>query len=339
MPAISSGKVLVSGANGFIGAWVVRTLLEMGFAVRGAVRSIEKGAHLREIFAAYGDKLELIVVADITQEGAFDEAVKGVDAIEHMASPVHFSAVEPEEVIAPTVKGVLGMLHSALKHRTSVKRVVLTSSTGAILQDEAQPKTFSELDWNEQALQQVAKMGSATPGHTKYRAAKTLAERTAWEFVEQHKNEIGWDLVVLNPPFVFGPTIHATPSPDALNLSAREFYKVFTQPSFPATLEKSGNCWVDVRDLARAHALALLNEPAGGERIIISAGPFVWQDWLDAAPDSSKYQKGVAGTGKDAVHMVRYDVRKSARVLGITAYRSMAETARDTVADWEARSW
>jgi hypothetical protein len=47
--------------------WVVRTLLEEGFSVRGAVRSATKGTHLVEQFAAYGDKFELAIVPDITK--------------------------------------------------------------------------------------------------------------------------------------------------------------------------------------------------------------------------------------------------------------------------------
>ncbi|KAF7328348.1 NAD(P)-binding protein [Mycena venus] len=321
MPAISTGKVLVSGANGFIATWVVRTLLEQGFAVRGSVRSAEKCGHLRDIFAAYGEKFELVVVPDITQEGAFDEAVKGVDAIEHMASPVHLNAENPDEIIVPTVKGTLSMLNSAMKHGKNVKRVVLMSSTAAVLQEQSEPKTFSELDWNELVLQQIAEKGSTASGHTKYRAAKVLGERAAWEFFEQHKDKLGWDLVVLNPPYVFGPTIHAVSSPEALNLSTREFYKIFTQPSTQATLQ-AGNCWVDVRDLARAQVLTLLSASAGGERIIISAGPWIWQDWLDATPNSSKYQEGIPGTGTDTVYKIRFDASKSARLLGMTTYRS-----------------
>lgn len=70
MPAIapnSSAKVLVSGANGYIAIWVVRTLLERGYAVRATVRSADKGKHLVETFKSYGNKLEIVVVEDITK--------------------------------------------------------------------------------------------------------------------------------------------------------------------------------------------------------------------------------------------------------------------------------
>ena len=60
-------KVLVTGANGYIAIWVVKILLEQGYAVRGTVRSPEKGNHLMSVFKKYGDKFELAVVEDITK--------------------------------------------------------------------------------------------------------------------------------------------------------------------------------------------------------------------------------------------------------------------------------
>ena len=67
MPAIKSGKVLVTGVNGFIAGWVAKELLDQGFSVRGTVRSLEKAAPIRRALAGYGDRLEFAVVQDITQ--------------------------------------------------------------------------------------------------------------------------------------------------------------------------------------------------------------------------------------------------------------------------------
>ncbi|KAF9230160.1 hypothetical protein BU15DRAFT_11814, partial [Melanogaster broomeanus] len=86
MPAVQPEppcKVLVSGATGYIAAWVVQALLERGYSVRGTARSVAKGEHLKKTFVSYGDKFEVVVVEDMAKDGAFDEAVKGVDAIEH----------------------------------------------------------------------------------------------------------------------------------------------------------------------------------------------------------------------------------------------------------------
>ncbi len=66
MPAISSGKVLVTGANGFVAVWVLQDLLEHGFSVRGTVRSEDKATYLRDRFATYRDRFEIVVVSNMT---------------------------------------------------------------------------------------------------------------------------------------------------------------------------------------------------------------------------------------------------------------------------------
>jgi nucleoside-diphosphate-sugar epimerase len=68
MPSINPpAKALVTGANGYIAAWIVQTPLEQGYNVLGTVRSASKGEHLKRLFSAYGDKFELAVVEDITK--------------------------------------------------------------------------------------------------------------------------------------------------------------------------------------------------------------------------------------------------------------------------------
>jgi len=92
MPIVNApAKVLLTGANGFIAVWILQDLLEQGYAVRGQVRTLAKGEYLKRKFAKYGDKLEIVAVEDITAPGAFDESVKGVDAVLHTAAPVTFT--------------------------------------------------------------------------------------------------------------------------------------------------------------------------------------------------------------------------------------------------------
>ena len=59
---------------------------------------------------------------------------------------------------------------------------------------------------------------------------------------------------------------------------------------------------------------------------------------VDAAPPTSKYQKGTPGAGKDAVHLLRYKNDKSIRILEME-YRSMADTAAARIADYETWEW
>ena len=105
-----------------------------------------------------------------------------------------------------------------------MKRIVITSSVAAVVTPSPNPSTFSEEDWNEDSIVEIKEKGKDASAIAKYRASKTLAERAAWDFWNGHKSEVGWDLVVLNPPFVFGPFLHDVDKPENLNESAREFH-------------------------------------------------------------------------------------------------------------------
>jgi len=78
MPTVPvESKILVSGANGFIAVWIVRTLLEKGFVVRGTVRSGEKGEYLRNLFKGYGNRFETVIVEDIAAVRHFSRSETG----------------------------------------------------------------------------------------------------------------------------------------------------------------------------------------------------------------------------------------------------------------------
>lgn len=140
MPVISpAATVLVTGGNGFIGHWIVRTLLERGYAVRGAVRSETKAQELADfvsrIIPQAKDRFSTVVVPDIAevgeldrraglvivltkcpfQDGSFEEAVKGVEGIVHTASPLTSPTRvgDPQAYIRPAVEGTLNILKSA----------------------------------------------------------------------------------------------------------------------------------------------------------------------------------------------------------------------------------
>ncbi|KAH9838563.1 uncharacterized protein C8Q71DRAFT_704621 [Rhodofomes roseus] len=347
MPAVTSGKALVTGANGFVAMWLVRKLLERGFSVRGTVRSESKIAPVKQAFAGFGDKLEFAIVEDIAKEGAFDEAVKGVDLIQHTASPVHLFSVEPDEQIIPAVNGTVGILKSALTYGTSVKRIVYTSTCGAIRENPTTPRLFSEADWNDAALADVRARGREADQLAKYQASKVLAERAAWEFVDKNKESIGWDLVVCNPPWILGPTLQPVSKPDDLNESMKIWYYAIINgidasgnPQKKEFYTHFGMTWIDVRDVAEALTVAAEKERTAGERIIISTSPWKGQDFLNAA---RKFYTNVPVGDESydpatATHLVTFDTSKADRLLGLK-YFTIEESTRDIIEQGKAKGW
>ncbi|KAF6742236.1 D-lactaldehyde dehydrogenase [Ephemerocybe angulata] len=290
MPISSSSTILVTGGTGFIGAWVIAVLLQRGNTVKAIVRSEAKGVALKH--SLFQDKRNQgkEALLDVVVDGAFDAAIIGVDGILHLASPLSIDATsEPEEIIGSAVNLTLAVLKSALLRSQSgdhtLKRVVITSSGAAIYTpNPSVPTTFSEKDWNDASIAVVQEQGRDASLIDKYRASKVKAERAAWDFYNNHRGEIQWDMTVLNPPFVTGPAFQAPASPADLPSTLKMWYNLVVVPgekARPAVLANAG--WVDVRDLAEAHVRALEIQEAGSERIIVSEGVYIFQEWLDIA--------------------------------------------------------
>ncbi|KAL7416415.1 putative dihydrokaempferol 4-reductase [Mrakia frigida] len=333
-------KVLLTGASGFLAIHVAEALFDQGFKIVGTVRSNEKGDYLKELFK--GKPFEYVIVEDVGKDDAFDEAVKGVEAVVHTASPFHVKADEPSELIQPAVDGTIGVLKSALKNGKDVKRVVITSSVASIENlDKKGPYTWTEADWNTFSEKEINEKGREASGADKYYASKTLAERAAWSFIEENKPS--FDLVTICPPYVFGPVLQDVPSIEKINTSVGLFVQVIDGSTKDSALPGPVGNWVDVREVAVAHAKALVVPEAGGERFIVSAGPFCLQDFADAIssayPDLSKVPKGKAGAAKEANDPKTarvFDGSKATRVLGVK-YRPIEETSRDVYESLKAK--
>lgn len=167
--------------------------------------------------------------------------------------------------------------------RPQVRRVVITSSVQSIIEPKTAdqtPYTFTEIDWNDDSVRAVETQGTKASGFDKYSASKSLAERAAWAFMKENAAALPFDLVTINPPYIWGPIIHDVRSVSALNESHAVFLegiKTGSQKSAEETGTFTGNM-VDVRDVAHAHSLVLEKAEAGGERFITASTPFSWQD-------------------------------------------------------------
>ncbi|KAH7091796.1 putative dihydroflavonal-4-reductase [Auriculariales sp. MPI-PUGE-AT-0066] len=343
MSSTTGKHVLLTGASGFLAAWVLKYLLEQGFTVRATVRSQSKADPIAAQYAAAvsSNQLTFAIVPDIVSPGAHDAAVKELfadgqplDFVVHTASPFHMGTTDPvSQMLEPAVKGTIGVLESVHTHAPSVKRVVITSSAVAFLDLAKGPwpgKVYNESDWNPLTWEESAKPGNPM---VNYVGSKTVAERAAWDFMEKATSK--FDLVTLCPPFVFGPHSNDQ-SLDSLNTSNWVLWQLLSGSAaeVPPT---SLHCWVDVSTAAQAHVMALTVPEAGGKRFYIGADEhWSFQDAADIFRDSfprirDKIAIGSPGTGLGIAYddIFTIDNALSKQILGLK-YSALRQTLIDT---------
>lgn len=193
------------------------------------------------------ERLEL-AGAQFQEQGAFDRLATDCEYIIHTASPYALDVKDPQrDLVDPAVEGTLNVLRAAAQ-APHIKRVILTSSTAAITDEPEADHELTEDDWNERS--------SLT--RNPYYLSQTLAERAAWDFVKTQQP--GFELVVMNPFLVIGPS-HGP----GLNTSNAVFRDLVTGV-YPGVMSVTWGM-VDVRDVARAHILAMERPNAQGRYI------------------------------------------------------------------------
>lgn len=126
--------VLLTGISGFLGAHTAIRLLENGYQVTGTLRSLDRADAIRTLLARHTPRVDNLrfAPAELTDERVWRALTKGMDYVQHVASPILRELPKHEdELILPARNGVLHVLQAAAAN--GVKRVVLTSSTSALM--------------------------------------------------------------------------------------------------------------------------------------------------------------------------------------------------------------
>jgi dihydroflavonol-4-reductase len=251
--AAGRGRVLVTGASGYIAGFVIKALVADGWQVRGTIRSLARAAEVRTTLGL--PELEL-VACDLTRDDGWAEAMAGIHFVQHIASPIPSGEPRnPDDLIVPAREGALRALRFA--RAAGVSRVVMTSSMAAIAYGHGERGApFTEADWSDVAGRDAYA----------YIKSKTLAERAARDWMTEHGAPM--EYMSINPAAVLGPVLGADFS------TSLEVVKKLLDGALPG-LPRLGFGVVDVRDVADLHVKAMTAPGMNGERFI-AQGRFLW---------------------------------------------------------------
>lgn len=179
---LSGKRVAVTGATGFVGRSLVRTLASRGAHVVGVVRNPDKVPSLR----AAGVELRQ---ADLGSRAALTQALSGVDAVFSNAALIGIGDKSREALIETNVQGTQNVLQAAAD--AGATRVVMTSSAAAYR--EKPGAHYSETDPLLDRDDAVGRFGW-------YSQSKGVAEREAWKLAEA----LGLSLSTVRPHQIHG---------------------------------------------------------------------------------------------------------------------------------------
>ena len=239
-------KVFVTGATGFVGTHVARELAGQGAQLRLLVRPTSSLRNLEGLAAE-------TVTGDLLSPESLRNAIRGCDALMHVAADYRLWVRDPKAMYAANVDGTRALLQIAREE--GVPRTVYTSSVATMgfksdgtIVDETTPVSLADM-----------------VGH--YKRSKFLAEQVAIEAARA-----GQQIIILNPTTPIGP-MDVKPTPTG------RIIVDFLNRKFPAYVDTGLNL-VDVVEVARTHAAAL-EVGRSGERYILGGENLTLKQILD----------------------------------------------------------
>jgi len=246
-------KVLVTGANGFLAANVVRELIAQKHDVRGMVR---KNADLRSLEGVYFEHFH----GNITNESDADKAVEGCDVVIHIAADTsqRYDTAEPLRKV--NVEATRLFIEASKKHQ--VKRFIFISTGNTI--------DFGPRENPGHEGKALGKLFEKSG----YALSKLEAEKL---IVDEVKNN-GFNAIILNPTFMIGPH-------DAKPSSGRIFQMMY--PHKVVFIPKGGKNFTPVKDAAVAICNAIeLGTP--GERYLLAGENLTYPEFLKIVRQGKK---------------------------------------------------
>jgi dihydroflavonol-4-reductase len=173
-------KVLVTGANGFLGSHLVEQLISAGYTVNALVRSEASSSWLQSINCQQ-------FVGDITKFESLIAAFAGVDYVYHCAGLMSEYRSDTKRLFEINVKGTQNILDACLTFK--IKKLVHVSSAVTLGAEFFEGKLRDEDDKYNLAH---------------FKVANTDSKKQAQDLVSKYVREKGLNAVIVNPTLIYG---------------------------------------------------------------------------------------------------------------------------------------
>jgi dihydroflavonol-4-reductase len=244
--------VLVTGGAGFVGAYVIRDLINDGYRVKALRR---KPAVPFYIDAEIVGQVEWID-CDILDSFGLDEAMINVDAVIHTAAKVSFHYKDKPELFSTNVDGTANVVNIALEK--NVRRFIHVSSVASLGKRSNGSVITEESKWEDNKLT------------TNYAVSKYYGEMEVWRGIAE-----GLNAVIVNPSTILGYGDWNSSS-NALFKNAYRGFPWYTN---------GVNGFVDIEDVSRA-IVKLLATNIRAERFILNGDNWSYRRLLNTIADS-----------------------------------------------------
>jgi nucleoside-diphosphate-sugar epimerase len=249
--------VLITGGTGFLGAYIIKNLIEKGYAVKAIRRS---GKNLFFIPQNILEKVEW-VDGNVLDVVSLNEAMQNVDSIIHSAAMVSFSKKVRSDMYHVNVEGTANVINAAIDNK--VKRFIHISSVAALGRTTKAELINEEKKWQENS------------NNTHYAISKHLAEMEAWRgFAE------GLDGVIINPSTILG-------FGDWDTSSCKIFKNVYKEFAWYTT---GINGFVGVEDVAEA-TVNFLKSGITNKRFVCNADNWTFQKVFNTIAENFNKKK------------------------------------------------
>lgn len=228
--------VLVTGGTGFLGAYIIRELIERGYPVRAIRRTRELPGFISPGILNRAEWVE----GDVLDVISLQEAMEGVDSIIHSAAIVSFIKKDRGKMYQVNVEGTANVVNMALEKK--IRRLVHISSISALGRTAGGAHVNEEKKWEESKL------------NTHYARSKYKSELEVWRGISE-----GLEAVILNPSTILGYGNWGSGS-SAIFRNIHKGINWYT-PGI--------NGFVDVEDVAVVTRL-ILESGISGERFIVN---------------------------------------------------------------------